>query len=228
MPFRISPRRWSIRVKSVMLATGYLLALSAVYIAFTVYLLRRETSQAHDRLQQTARIVATEIDAYVASGAQRLQTVMRLPGLAYGLQSIQEAPGNGSIPPWTTLHYLFFKSPVFTGGVFLLDRTGKVLWTEPPGLPWMHQSFTDFAPVAQVLQVPRSMISSLLTGDHLLAQPHVAIVVPDLHAFEAAEIVSEIVRHLGGPTDEAELRRWLAEHFAQFDLALTAVGLERR
>jgi signal transduction histidine kinase len=178
MPFRFSPRGWSIRAKSVLLATGYLLALSAVYGAFTVYLLQQETLQVHDRLQQTARIVAAEVDAYVAAGAQRLQTVSRLPGLAYGLQSIQEAPASGYIPPWTTLHYLFFRSPVFTGGVFLLDRTGKVLWTEPPGLPWLHQTLSDVAPVARALQAPRSIISGLLPGDHLLAQPHVIVAVP--------------------------------------------------
>jgi signal transduction histidine kinase len=178
MPFRASPRGWSIRVKSVLLASGFLLALSAVYGTFTVYLLRQETLQVHDRLQQTARIVAAELDAYVASGAQRLQTVVRLPGLAYGLQSIQEAPGDAYIPPWTTLHYLFFKSPVFTGGVFLLDRTGKVLWTEPPGLPWQHQTLSGFAPVAQILRTSRGIISGLLPGDHLLAQPHVVVAVP--------------------------------------------------
>src|SRR5512140_799016 len=102
MPSPTSPRGWSIRVKSVMLAIGYLLALSAVYGAFTVYLLRREVSEAHDRFHQTARIVAAELDGYLASGAQRLQTVTRLPGLAYGLQTIQEAGGDGYIPPWTT------------------------------------------------------------------------------------------------------------------------------
>ena len=178
MAFPASPRGWSIRVKSMLLASGVLLALSAVYSAFTVYLLRQETLQAHDRLQQTARIVAAELDAYVASGAQRLQTVIRLPGLEFGLQSIQEAPGGGYIPPWTTLHYLFFKSRVFTGGVFLLDRAGKVLWTEPPGLPWQHQTLSDFAPVAQILQTRRSMVSGLLRGDRLMAQPHVVIAVP--------------------------------------------------
>ena len=122
MPSPSAPRGWSIRIKTVMLAGGYLLALSAVYGSFTVYLSRREMSEAHDRFQQTARIVAAELDASVASGAQRLQTVTRLPGLAYGLQSIQGARGDGYIPPWTTLHYLFFKSPVFTGGVLLLDQ----------------------------------------------------------------------------------------------------------
>ncbi len=178
MRFPSSPRGWSIRVKSVILASGYLLALSAVYGAFTIYLWRTETSQAHDRLQQTARIVAAELDAYVESGAQRLQTVLRLPGLTYGLQSIQEARGDGYIPPWTTLHYLFFKSPVFSGGIFLLDRTGKVLWTEPPGLPWLHQTFTELVPVAEMLQARRSVISGVLDGDRLLAQPHVVIGAP--------------------------------------------------
>jgi signal transduction histidine kinase len=161
----------------MLLASGFLLALSAVYGTFTVYLLRQETLQVHDRLQQTARIVAAEFDAYVASGAQRLKTVVRLPGLAYGLQSIQETPGDAYIPPWTTLHYLFFKSRVFTGGVFLLDRTGKVLWTEPPGLPWQHQTLNEFVPVARVLREPRSAISGLLPSDLLLARPHVVVAV---------------------------------------------------
>lgn len=178
MASAVSPRGWSIRVKSVVLAIGYLLALSAVYGVFTLYLLRRETSEARDRFQQTARIVAAELDAAVASGAQRLQTVMRLPGLVYGLQTMQEAKGEGYIPPWTTLHYLFFKSPVFSGGVFLLDRAGKVLWTEPPGLPWLQQTFTDLAPIAQLYQLRRSVISGVLGGDRLSAQPHVVIGVP--------------------------------------------------
>ena len=143
MSFSFLPRDWSIRAKSVMLAVGYLLALSAVYGAFTVSLLRREIAEAHDRFQQTAGIVAAEIDAYVESGAQRLQMVTRLPGMAYGLQAIQEAGGDGYIPPWTTLHYLFFKSPLFTGGVFLLGRGGKVLWTEPPGLPRLGETLIE-------------------------------------------------------------------------------------
>src|SRR5439155_6571939 len=120
--------------------------------------------QAYDRFEQTARIVAAELDAYVAAGARRLETVVRLPGLAYGLQTIQEARGEGYIPPWTTLHYLFYKSPVFTGGVFLLDRAGTVLWTEPPGLPWLHETLTELAPVAEMYQTRRSVISGVLEG----------------------------------------------------------------
>jgi len=174
----LSPRSWSIRVKSVMLASGYLLALSAVYGAFTVYLSQREMLEAHDRFHQTARIVAAELDASVASGAQRLQTVTRLPGLAYGLQSIQEARREGYIPPWTTLHYLFFKSPVFTGGVLLLDQAGKVLWTEPPGMPWLGQTFSDLVPLQEMYRTRRSVISGVVAGDRLLTAPHVVIGEP--------------------------------------------------
>ncbi len=109
-----SQRGWSIRVKSLVLAAGYLVLLSLVYGAFTFNLSRREISLAHDRVHQTARLVARELDVYIGSGAERLHTVARLPGMAYGLQTMQEARPEGYFPPWTTLHYLFFKSQVFT------------------------------------------------------------------------------------------------------------------
>ena len=178
MRIAFTPRHWSIRAKGVLVAIGYLLALSGVYSTFTIYLYRREAEQAYDRFEQTARIVAGDLDAYVANGEQRLRTVTRLPGLAYGLQTIQEARPNAYIPPWTTLHYLFFKSPVFTGGVFLLDRAGKVLWTEPPGLPWHGETLTDIEPVAAMYETRRGIVSAVLAEDRLLARPHVIIGVP--------------------------------------------------
>ncbi|MBI3301351.1 MAG: sensor histidine kinase [Deltaproteobacteria bacterium] len=172
------PHHWSIKAKSVALVVVYVLALCGVYGAFTVYLVHREAAQAHDRFQQTARMVAAELDAYIESGQQRLAAVARLPGLAYGLRTIQETAGEGYIPPWTTLHYLFFKSPVFTGGVFLLDRAGKVLWTEPPGLPWLGQTLADYPPIAEIYQQGRNLISSGFSTDRLLNTPHVVVGVP--------------------------------------------------
>src|SRR5215510_3739166 len=136
MSFLFSRHYWSIKAQSVALVVVYVLALCGVYSAFTVYLIYRKAAQARERFQQTAHMVAAQLDAYIESGQQRLTEVARLPGMVHGLQTIQETRRDGYIPPWTTLHYLFFKSPVFTGGVFLLNRTGKVLWTEPPGLGW--------------------------------------------------------------------------------------------
>ena len=174
----LNPRHWSIRTKAVALVVGYVVALCGVYGAFTVSLMRRETARAHDRLEQTAQLVAAELDAYVASGRQRLDTVSRLPGMAYGLRTIQEASGEGRIPPWTTLHYLFFKSPVFTGGAFLLDRGGKVLWTEPPGQPWVGRTLADHPAIAPVYAQRRAAVSGGLPADLLSARTHAVLAFP--------------------------------------------------
>jgi hypothetical protein len=55
-----------------------------------------------------------------------------------------------------------------------------------------------------------------------------ATTIPDMAQFPAPEIVREIVQHLGGPLEEAEMRRWLVEHFPRFDTALHAVLRQRR
>ncbi len=55
-----------------------------------------------------------------------------------------------------------------------------------------------------------------------------AIMVQEVSQLEPRETVEGIVRHLGGPTEEAGMRRWLAEHFLRFEEALQAVAVERR
>jgi signal transduction histidine kinase len=169
---------WSIKTTSVALLAAFALMLSGVYGGFTIFLVRREAAAAHDRLQQTARLVSAEIDAHLASGEQRLATVAGLPGLVHGLQRLEEARGEGYIPPWTTLHYLFFNSPVFTGGVFLLDRSGTVLWTEPPGLPWLGANLAGEPSIAALFRDPAPSVSPGLEGDRLLEKPHVIVASP--------------------------------------------------
>jgi signal transduction histidine kinase len=188
-------QRWSIRTKTVALVAGYVVALCVVYGAFTISLVRREVARTQDRLEQTARLVGAELDAYVESGRQRLATVSRLPGLTYGLRTIEEASGEGRIPPWTSLHYLFFKSRVFTGGVFLLDRTGKVLWTEPPGQPWVGDTLAPQPTIAQVYARKQNLVSGGLDADRLFDRPHALI------AFPVESPDGEIEGVLGGIVD---------------------------
>jgi len=77
-----------------------------------------------------------------------------------------------------------------------------------------------------------SRFSTLLTW--VFPMPHywrlsgTATTIPEMAQFTAPEIVREIVGHLGGPTTESEMRRWLAEHFPRFDAALEAVSRLRR
>ena len=54
------------------------------------------------------------------------------------------------------------------------------------------------------------------------------VLLPEFSTIEPRDTVLEIVRHLGGPTEEGPLRRWLAEHFGRFNEAMMAVSLERR
>lgn len=182
----VPPARWSIKTKSLLLFAGYVLAIIAVYLAFTVYLLRRETTAAHGRLQQTASILAAELESLMQVGRQRLADVASLPGLVYGLQTIGEGKGEGHIAPWTTLHYLFFESSLFTGGVFLVDRTGTVLWTEPPGLPWVGRNLADDPFVAAALAGGGQQVSHGLAPDEILDRPHVIVAA----AIETPESVS--------------------------------------
>ncbi len=55
-----------------------------------------------------------------------------------------------------------------------------------------------------------------------------AVLIPDMAELAPEEIVSEIVRHLGGPTEAEPMRRWLAEHLVRFDDALQATCRLRR
>ncbi len=62
---------------------------------------------------------------------------------------------------------------------------------------------------------------------HFWRMSGTAISMSDVDTFETVDVVAETVRHLGGPTDVAALRLWLAEHFVRVDQALTATAKER-
>jgi hypothetical protein len=55
-----------------------------------------------------------------------------------------------------------------------------------------------------------------------------AVTIVDMAQFTALEIVHEIVGHLGSPSIEREMRRWLAEHFVEFSDALESTAHLRR
>ena len=200
-PLFASPRQWSIRTKSVALVILYVLALYIVYGGFTTYLLRRETEEAQDRFHQTAQMVAAQLDAHLVSGQRRLTEVAALPGLSYGLPAWSELRQQGEdFPVWTALHYIFFRSPVFSGGMFLLDRDGKVLWTEPPGLSWFGQSLVHSPHLAEIYGGSSMVISASAGADQLFPHPHVIMAVPIRAPTGEVQGVLGGVIDLTGPT----------------------------
>src|SRR6266700_3747805 len=85
-------------------------ALLAVYLIFSNYYVRQRERQLADERNATAQAIAEEFSGFFKRGLDRLQTVATLPGLVYGLQTIEQSREGRQIPAWTTLHYLFYES----------------------------------------------------------------------------------------------------------------------
>jgi signal transduction histidine kinase len=69
---------------------------------------------------------------------------------------------------------------VFNAGVFLADAKGTVLWTEPPGLPWVGQSLASLDAVVEAQRGGGTVVSRGLTADMLVDGPHVLMALPIL------------------------------------------------
>ena len=82
--------------------------------------------------------------------------------------------------------------------------------------------------LAQIAVRFTTLLAWIFPLPHFWRLSGTAVTVPDMAQFSAREIVHEIVRHLGGPSAEPEMRRWLAEHFVEFSTAQDAVAQLRR
>src|SRR5262249_21343991 len=99
----------------------------------------------------TARAMAQELTGLFTRGVDRLQTVAALPALVYGLETLEEKREGKQIPAWTTLHYLFYQSDVFTS-VYLVNAAGKILWSEPPDQDLIETKFERFDDITNRLR----------------------------------------------------------------------------
>ncbi|HWE23951.1 MAG TPA: ATP-binding protein [Myxococcales bacterium] len=127
--------RWfrSLRTEGTVLLLVFVLAVDLAY-AYAALSALRETSAhvAAQRLQE-ARALAQRFDGLLELGRERLGAVAEQPGLALWLAAKDAAPlaPGVAIPQRETLHYLFFRSEIFSGPVAMVDRQSALLWTEP-------------------------------------------------------------------------------------------------
>jgi len=128
--------------------------LVCVYALFSVYYVREQESRFLSERLTLADSVGAEFTGLFTRGVDRLRTVAELPGLVYGLQTLEENREGRQIPAWTTLHYLFFQSEVFTDGVYLLDGRGRVLWSEPPDVAAIGTVFPVYEQIRSRLNDP--------------------------------------------------------------------------
>jgi signal transduction histidine kinase/ActR/RegA family two-component response regulator len=136
--------------------------LVCVYALFTVYYVREQERQFLSERLNTAESIGEEFTGLFTRGVDRLKTISELPGLVYGLQTLDENREGRQIPAWTTLHYLFYQSDVFTDGVYLLDQRGRVLWSEPPDVSALETLFPMYQPLDAKLDDPATEVGFVI------------------------------------------------------------------
>ena len=127
--------RWfrSLRTEGTILLLGLVLAVELAYSYAALSALRETTARVAAKRLEEARALAQRFDVLLALGLERLGTVAEQPGLVLWLGSggAESLPRDAAIPQRETLHYLFLESEIFSGPVALVDRRGRLLWTEP-------------------------------------------------------------------------------------------------
>jgi len=123
--------RLSLKRKAYIVVALMMLAVVASSMALGQSYFGAERNRVLDARRRGAGDSAADLDQLLTRGLDRLKTVAALPALAYGMQLQERSREERQIPAWTTLHYLFFESDVFTGGVVLVNRDGMILWSEP-------------------------------------------------------------------------------------------------
>jgi signal transduction histidine kinase/ActR/RegA family two-component response regulator len=144
----------NLRQKTFVFVALMITVLVCVYALFSIYYVREQESRFLSERLTLADSVGEEFTGLFTRGIERLQTVAELPGLVYGLQTLEENRAGRQIPAWTTLHYLFFQSEVFTDGVYLLDEKGRVLWSEPPDVSSIETVFPVYDQIRKRLDDP--------------------------------------------------------------------------
>jgi len=140
----------NLKQKTILFVSISIVALLVVYIGFSIYYVRTQEQVLLDERTNAAHAIAQEFTEFFTRGVDRLKLVANLPGLVYGLQTLEAQREGKQIPTWTTLHYIFYESDVFNS-VYLLNGSGKVLWSEPPDLDLLDTQFEKFGEIVKTL-----------------------------------------------------------------------------
>jgi signal transduction histidine kinase/ActR/RegA family two-component response regulator len=129
------------------------------HLGVSNYYIRQQEKQFFDGRLNTTRTVAREFDEFFARGVSRLDMISQLPGLAYGLHTLEASREGKQIPAWTTLHYLSYQSDVFTNGIYLVNKQGQVLWSEPPDVRLLENSYEPYGNIHRLLERDKSEVA---------------------------------------------------------------------
>jgi len=142
----------SLTTKAALVALTLVTILVGGFLLAGRYYVLEQRQRALDNEADVARNVAADLSRLLENGAARLRTVSELPVLRYGFGALQESPAATVFPAWTTLHYMFFESDVFGGGVYLLGQRGEIRWEEPPDASLAGRPYPAYPEIVRALE----------------------------------------------------------------------------
>src|ERR1700686_4284651 len=189
--------RWfrSLRTEGTALLLCFVLAVELAYAYAALSALQETTTQVAGERLEDARSLAQRFDVPFALGRERLSAVAEQPGLALWLaaHTTDSLPPGTVIPQRETLHYLFFRSEIFSGLVTVVDRDGRLLWTEPYDAERVGARLRlDYQPLRDALaqrrpQVSRQPLPWRIGPSAVLVQP-----IVDLSGEPVGAVLGEI------------------------------------
>lgn len=179
-PFRFLKR--NLRGRIILLVGLGMVVLAGVLRLSSMWEVREISDRALNERQQLARALADHLDYILKSNLILLQDVAL--GARVGLREAALKPMKAA------LREAYLRS-IFTEGVFLLDRTGKMVWIEPQHPSRMHEDFSSLPPIRRALEAGRPEVSDLVID----GKKRIYAVVPirDWHG--------ELVGAVGGELD---------------------------
>src|SRR5437016_7297483 len=122
----------NLKQKSSIFVAASVALLLLAYVVLSRYYLGESTGRRLEERLQASQTAATRLDEFFARGTAKLDIIGQLPLLLNGLHAITRKSLAKEIPPaQDTLHYLVYKSDIFTDGVYLLNDRGQIIWSEP-------------------------------------------------------------------------------------------------
>jgi len=183
-PFRFFKR--SLRGRIILLVGLGMVALAGILRLSSLWESRLLFDRALSERRRLAQALADHLDYILRSNLVILQDVAleARGGLGVDLKPVKAA-----------LREAYLRS-LFTEGVFLLDRRGRIVWIEPQRPSRVHEDFSSLPPVRRTLEAGRPEVSDLVIN----GGKRIYAVVP------IRDWRGELVGAVGGTLDPESLR----------------------
>lgn len=147
--------RLSLKQKSALFVAVSTFVLLCAYAFISVQFIQQKTDNIIQSRKSETEAVAATINPFLKNAGEKIQSVSELRGLVPALDELAKQQ-NDQRDLASTLHYIFLNSNIFTGGVFLVNPKGRILWDEPSDQIPAGSSFPSFSLVQKDIEANQS------------------------------------------------------------------------